>query len=82
MLGTALIVFREVLEAALIIGIVAAATRGIPRRSAFLTGGVAAGLAGSCVVAFGAEAIASLADGMGQEMFNAGVLFVAVAMLA
>ena len=82
MLGTALIVFREVLEAALIIGIVAAATRGIAGRGVRLAWGVAIGLAGSCAVAFGAEAIASLADGVGQEIFNASVLFVAVAMLA
>lgn len=82
MLGTALIVFREVLEAALIVGIVAAATRGIERRNLVLAGGIALGLAGSCVVAFGAEAIASLADGMGQEILNASILSVAVAMLA
>lgn len=82
MLGTALIVFREVLEAALIIGIVAAATRGIAGRWPRLLAGVGLGLAGSCAVAFGAEAISGLADGMGQELFNAGVLFTAVAMLA
>ena len=82
MLGTALIVFREVLEASLIIGIVAAATRGIDGRSARLAWGVAIGLAGSCVVAFAAEAISGLADGVGQELFNASVLFTAVAMLA
>ena len=33
MLGTAIIIFREVLEAALIIGILAAATRSVPGRS-------------------------------------------------
>jgi high-affinity iron transporter len=81
-LGTALIVFREVLEAALIIGIVAAATRGIAGRDLRLVQGVALGVAGSCAVAFGAEAIGSLADGMGQEIFNASILLIAVAMLA
>ena len=57
MFGTALIVFREVLEAALIIGIVAAATRGIPGRSRYLWAGVGIGIAGSIVVAAMAEAI-------------------------
>ncbi|XVN15331.1 hypothetical protein QZH46_03780 [Pseudomonas corrugata] len=32
MLSTALIVFREILEAALVVSIVMAATKGVPRR--------------------------------------------------
>ncbi|HEX4781737.1 MAG TPA: FTR1 family protein, partial [Usitatibacter sp.] len=82
MLGAALIVFREVLEAALIVGIVAAATRGIPGRGRWIATGLVLGLAGSVVVALGAGAIANLAEGMGQELFNAAILGVAVAMLA
>jgi high-affinity iron transporter len=82
MFGTALIVFREVLEAALIIGIIAAATRDIPRRSAYIWAGLGLGIAGSIVVAFMAEAISGLAAGMGQEIFNASVLGIAVVMLA
>ena len=82
MLGTALIVFREVLEAALIVGIVAAATRGIEGRGRWIAAGLAAGLVGSILVAGGAEAISRLAEGMGQELFNASILGVAVVMLA
>ena len=82
MFGTALIVFREVLEAALIVGIVAAATTGIPGRARYIAGGLAAGLVGSILVAFGAEKISQLAQGMGQELFNASILGIAVAMLA
>jgi len=82
MFGTALIVFREVLEAALIVGIVAAATTGIPGRVRYIVGGLAAGLMGSILVAFGAEQIGQLAEGMGQELFNASILGIAVAMLA
>src|SRR5690349_21047931 len=82
MFGTALIVFREVLEAALIVGIVAAATRGIAGRSRFILGGLALGIVGSLVVAGGAEAISKLAQGMGQELFNASILGIAVVMLA
>jgi high-affinity iron transporter len=82
MFGTALIVFREVLEAALIIGIIAAATRGIPARARWIGAGIALGLVGSLLVAGGAEAISQLAQGMGQELFNATILGVAVAMLA
>jgi high-affinity iron transporter len=81
MLGSALIVFREVLEAALVIGIACAATRGIPRRNAWVAFGIAAGTAGACVVAAFAELIAGAAEGMGQEIFNASVLLAAVGML-
>ena len=81
MFGTALIVFREVLEAALIIGIVAAATRGIPGRGRMLAIGVALGLVGSAIVAAMADAISGLAEGVGQELFNASVLGIAVVML-
>ncbi|HET9653704.1 MAG TPA: FTR1 family protein [Usitatibacter sp.] len=82
MFGTALIVFREVLEAALIVGIIGAATRGIPQRSIYIVSGVLMGLVGSITVAAGAEVIGQLAEGMGQELFNASVLGIAVVMLA
>jgi high-affinity iron transporter len=82
MFGTALIVFREVLEAALIVGIVSAATRGIAGRVRWIGAGIAAGLLGSLGVAAGAGAISQLAEGMGQEVFNASILGLAVAMLA
>jgi len=79
--GVALLVFREVLEAALIISIVCAATRGVPRRGQFVLGGIALGVAGALLVALGADSIASLASGAGQDIFNASVLLTAVAMI-
>ena len=81
MLGVALIFFREVLEAALIVGIMAAATREVAGRSRWILAGLGAGLAGACLLAVFAERLASAAAGMGQELFNAGVLLTAVAML-
>ncbi len=82
MFATAIIVFREVLEAALIIGIVAAATRAVPGRARWLAAGILAGLAGAGIVALGTERIAEMAGGAGQELFNATVLGLAVVMLA
>lgn len=82
MLGSAIIVFREVLEAALIIGIIAAATRNMPTRNAWLIAGIAAGVVGSLIVASLTGQIADMAEGMGQELFNAGVLALAAMMLA
>jgi high-affinity iron transporter len=81
MLATAIIVFREVLEAALIVGIVMAASRGVTRRGLWVGGGIAAGIGGAIAVAGGAETIAAAASGIGQEVFNAAILFAAVAML-
>ena len=81
MFGTGVIVFREVLEAALLIGIVAAATRAVPGRNRWLTAGLLAGLAGAGLVAVSTGAIASWASGIGQELFNALVLAIAVSML-
>jgi high-affinity iron transporter len=81
MLPTALIVFREVLEAALVVGIVLAASQGVRRRGAWVGAGVAAGVLGALVVAGFAEKIAAALAGVGQELFNAAVLFTAVAML-
>ena len=82
MLATAIIIFREVLEAALIIGILAAATRTISGTKRWLAAGVLVGLIGSALVAASTDAIGSLADGIGQELFNAIVLGIAVVMLA
>src|ERR1051325_5882030 len=81
MLPTAIIVFREVLEAALIVGIVLAASQGVARRGRGVGGGIGAGIAGALLVARGAETIGATAAGIGQEIFNALILFAAVAML-
>ena len=81
MLATAIIVFREVLEAALVVGIVLAASRGVPGRGLWISGGIVAGILGASVVAGCAEAIAAAVDGIGQELFNATILFTAVVML-
>ena len=82
MFSAAIIVFRESLEAFLIISIMVAATRGITERARWIAGGVVLGLIGSAAVAMGMERISSLADGMGQELFNVAILTVAVGMLA
>jgi high-affinity iron transporter len=80
-LPTAIIVLREVLEAALIIGIVMAASRGARGRGWWVSCGIAGGVGGALAVAAGADAISALAAGMGQELFDAAILFAAVGML-
>ncbi|HSZ73972.1 MAG TPA: FTR1 family protein [Rhizomicrobium sp.] len=76
-----LIVFREIVEAGLIVGIVMAATKGVPKRGWWITAGVAAGVLGAGIVAAFADEISNLFAGSGQELFNASVLALAVVML-
>jgi len=81
MLAIGVIVFREVLEAALIIGIVLAASVGIPGRGRWIGAGIAAGATGSLLVALGAAEIGAAFAGAGQELLNAAILLLAVGML-
>ena len=81
MLGALVIVFREVVEAGLIIGIVMAVTTSIPGRTRFIVGGLVVGLLGAALVAAFARALSDAIDGAGQEIFNASILILAVAML-
>jgi high-affinity iron transporter len=81
MLATLVIVFREVIEAGLIVGIVLAATQGVPRRGWWVSYGITGGVLGACLVAAFAGEIASLFEGSGQELFNATILLLAVCML-
>src|SRR5579859_2036484 len=81
MLASLVIVFREVIEAGLIVGIVLAATRGVPRRGLWVSFGILGGTLGACVVAAFASELGSLFNGSGQELFDATILLVAVAML-
>lgn len=82
MLAIAVIVFREVLEAALIIGIVMAASYGIPYRTRWIGAGLGVGLLGSVLVALMAGRIAVAFAGAGQELLNVSILLLAVGMLA
>ncbi|AGK51682.1 iron permease FTR1 family protein [Burkholderia thailandensis MSMB121] len=82
MLSTAVIVFREVLEAALVVSIVLAATKGVRGRTWWVSGGLLGGVVGAALIAAFADVISAWASGMGQEVFNAGVMFVATIMLA
>src|SRR5262245_3730524 len=81
MLGALVIVFREVVGAGLIVGIVLAASHSIPGSKRMVTLGVAAGIVGAAIVAVFAGAISDAFAGAGQEIFNAAVLATAVIML-
>jgi high-affinity iron transporter len=77
-----IIVFREAMEAGLIVGIVLAATEGVVGRGRWIAGGMAAGVLGACLVAVFAGALSDLFEGTGQEVFSAAILGFAVLMLS
>ena len=76
-----IIVFREAMEAGLIIGIVLAATQGVARRGRWIAGGITAGALGASLVAAFAAALSNAFQGAGQEIFTAAILVFAVIML-
>lgn len=82
MFPTATIVFREIIEIALVVGIVLAATRGLPGRFNLVLAGLGLGVLGSIIIAFFTESISQAIDGVGQEVFNASVMFIAVGFLS
>jgi high-affinity iron transporter len=82
MLVSLIIVFREAMEAGLIVGIVLAATEGVHARGRWIAGGVGAGVLGASLVAAFAAALSDAFEGAGQEIFTASILCFAVVMLS
>jgi len=81
MLVSMILVFREVMEAGLIVGIVLAATEGVAARGRWIAGGIAAGVLGASLVALFAAGLSDAFQGTGQEVFTASILCFAVVML-
>ncbi len=81
MLASLIVVFREALEAGLVVGIVLAATEGVAGRLRWIAAGMGCGLACAALLALFAGTLSDAFDGAGQEMFTASVLGLAVLML-
>lgn len=82
MLSTLIIVFREVLEAMLVVGIATAAAREVSIATRWIYAGVLGGLLAATIVAMFAGSIAASMQGMGQEIFNASILISASLLMA
>ena len=82
MFSITVVVFREVFEIALIVGVLLAATKGTVGRRRWISSGVALGAAASAVLAYFTEGLSQAMEGKAQEVFNAAVLFVAAVMIA
>jgi high-affinity iron transporter len=78
MLASALVVFRESVEAALVIGLILGATRGVRGRGACVAAAIAAGATGAAIVALLMGRIAATFAGSGQAVFEAAILLSAV----
>src|ERR1700675_2008959 len=81
MLGALIIVFREIIEAGLVVGIVLAVTKDLAGSRLAIALGVLAGIVGASLVAAFAGAIGEDLAGVGEEIFNATILLLAVVML-
>jgi high-affinity iron transporter len=82
MIGALIIVFREVIEAGLVVGIVLAATHGMLGRARWIGLGIGVGVGGAALLAAFAGTVSDAIGGAGQELFSASVLGIAVVMLA
>ncbi len=81
MLQIAIVALREILEIALIVGILITATRDISGRTKWILGGLILGIAGSIIITFFTDNISESLDGNGQEFFNGLILLAASFMI-
>lgn len=81
MLQIAIVVFREILEVSLIVGILTAATKDISGRAKWIWSGLGLGVGASLLLAISTDKISESLDGMGQEFFNGLILLAASVMI-
>lgn len=82
MLQILIVVFREILEISLIVGILMAVTKNIKGRNKYVVGGLSLGVLGSVLLALSTDKISNSLDGAGQEIFNGAILLSAAAMIS
>jgi high-affinity iron transporter len=81
MFKIAIVIFREFLEIAILLGIVLAATKNLSHRSSYIIAGVLIGLVGASLLGFFATQLSSSFGGMGDEIFNVGIILLTVFVL-
>lgn len=82
MTSALIIVYREMLEMALILGVLYAATKGMRLSRQWIGAGVGAGLAGAVLFAVFMGEIENSVDGDGEFLFNAAILAIASLLIA
>ena len=81
MLQISLMVFREILEIAIVIGVLCAVTKELKHRSYWIFSGAVIGIFGSIALAFFMKSISQSFAGYGKELFNATILLFASLMI-
>jgi len=82
MIAALVIVFREMLEMVLVLGILLAATRGLAGSRRWIGFGIGGGLIGALIVALFMEEMEAAFNGAGEFLFNAIVLLLASGLIA
>lgn len=82
MISALIIVFREMLEMALVLGVLLAATKGMPGTRRWIGMGSIVGAGGALLIALFMDELENAATGDGEFLFNAGVLMLASALIA
>ena len=82
MIAALVIVFREMLEMALVVGLLMAATHGMPGCRRWIAAGVAGGLMGALFFGLFMEQMEAAFEGEGEFIFNAAILLLASIMIA
>jgi len=82
MISSLVIVFREMLEMSLVLGVLFAATNGMQKTQRWIVFGAGIGLLGACFVAFFMEELENAMTGNGEFLFNAVVLSLASLLIA
>ena len=78
MIKIALVIFREMLEISLILGIVSAATRSVKNSGVYIVSGIMVGFICSAILAFFITRLSSSLSGYGEEMIDVAIIMITV----
>ncbi|MDD9335748.1 MAG: FTR1 family protein [Rickettsiaceae bacterium] len=81
MFKIALVVFRECLEIALLLGVILAVTKQLEKSRIYIIAGVMLGIVSAALFAFFTRSITVAFSGLGDEIFNSGVILLTVALI-
>ncbi|UCM92570.1 MULTISPECIES: FTR1 family iron permease [unclassified Candidatus Tisiphia] len=81
MFKIALVVFRECLEIALLLGVILAVTKQLEKSRIYIIAGVMLGTVSAALFAFFTRSITVAFSGLGDEIFNSGIILLTVALI-